>query len=215
MKKALAIYGDGFHAALPLHASIGEALEKAGYAVDAVADLDVPYDRFGEYDLIVISRYGRDDAHFLRTGEERLWLSGGNAQKLEDYVSGGGRLFLHHDAFALYPPDHILCRLAKAVFINHPPIGSMTVQPIDSPFSEGISEFDLADEEYVITFNPEKTTVFAESRSEAHGHAYQGWHHAYGKGHVVVFIPGHNSEVLFNPKVSQYFSNIIKGLEQL
>ena len=213
MKKALAIYGDGFHAALPLHTSIGGALEKQGFAVDAVADLDIPYDRFSDYDLIVISRYGRDDAHFMRTGEERLWLSDENAKKLEDYVLGGGKLFLHHDAFALYPDDHILCKLAKAVFIRHPPIGSMTVHPIDSPFSEGISEFVLQDEEYVITFDPNETEVFAESHSTAHGHAFQGWHHVYGKGRVVVFIPGHNGEVLFNPNISQYFTNIINSFE--
>ena len=216
MKKALAIYGDGFHAALPLHASIGAALEKAGYAADAVADLDIPYDRFSGYDLIVISRYGRDDAHFLRANKERLWLTDENAQKLEDYVSGGGKLFLHHDAFALYPEDHILCKLAKAVFITHPPIDSMTVLPVqpDHPLNRGISEFSLNDEEYVITFDPEESSVFAESFSEEHGHAFQGWHHAYGKGRVVVFIPGHNSDVLFNPSISQYFTNIINCLEQ-
>ena len=147
MKKALAIYGDGFHAVLPLHASMGGALEKAGYDVDAVADLELPYDRFNDYDLIVISRYGRDDAHLLRTGEERLWLSDENAKKLEDYVLGGGNLFLHHDAFALYPGDHILCKLAKAVFITHPPIGLMTVSPVrpEHPLNEGIHAFDLAE----------------------------------------------------------------------
>lgn len=215
MKKALAIYGDGFHAVLPLHASIGGALKKAGYDVDAVADLELPYSLFNDYDLIVISRYGRDDAHFLRTGEERLWLSDENAKKLEDYVLGGGNLFLHHDAFALYPGDHILCKLAKAVFITHPPIGLMTVSPVlpEHPLNEGISAFDLADEEYAITFDPEETEVFAESRSDEYGHAFQGWHHAYGKGRVVVFIPGHNGDVLFNPTVAQYFTNIFNWIE--
>jgi type 1 glutamine amidotransferase len=215
MKKVLAIYGDGFHCALPLHASIGAALEKQGFVVDAVADLDIPYDRFSGYDLIVISRYGRDDAHFLRTKEERLWLTEANAKKLEDYVSGGGKLFLHHDAFALYPEGHVMCKLAKAVFITHPPIGSMTVTPVlsDHPLTRGVSEIALKDEEYVLTFDPEKSTVFAEGHSEEQGRSIQGWHHTYGKGEVVVFIPGHNSEVLFNPTVAQYFDNIIRYMD--
>jgi len=215
MKKALAIYGDGFHATLPLHASIGAALETCNYTVDTVIDFDIPYDHFSDYDLIVISRYGRDDVHFLRAKEERLWLTESNAKKLEDYVFSGGKLFLHHDAFALYPEGHIMCKLAKAVFINHPPIGSMTVVPVltEHPLTKDIPEVTLKDEEYVLTFDPEESTVFAEAHSAEHGRSIQGWHHAYGKGNVVVFIPGHNPEVLFNPTVAQYFNNIIRYLD--
>ena len=215
MKKALAIYGDGFHCTLPLHASIGAALETHNYTVDTVIDFDVPYDRFSAYDLIVISRYGRDDVHFLRTKEERLWLTEANAEKLEAYVAGGGKLFLHHDAFALYPEGHILCKLAKAAFISHPPIGSMTVVPLlsDHLLTKGVSEVTLKDEEYVLTFDSKQSTVFAEAHSLEHGRSIQGWHHAYGKGKVVVFIPGHNSEVLFNPTVAQYFDNIIRYMD--
>ena len=52
-----------------------------------------------------------------------------------------------------------------------------------------------------------KTNVFLENYSETNGRSARGWFHDYGKGKVVVYIPGHDKRVLLNPMVRKGLGN--------
>jgi type 1 glutamine amidotransferase len=221
-KKALAILGDMYHAAAPLYSSIVVKLNNKGYNTDVILDYNVPFDKLSEYDIIVLSRYGYDNArqfreHVFRKPEGRnyFWISPGQEQAIENYVKAGGHLFIHHDGFGYYPRDGGIVRLAKAFFISHPPVIPITVKPTGKipELSAGVEPFIISDEEYKVEMDDSVTKVFMESYSEKNGRSVQGWTHEYGKGKVVVFIPGHDKTSLEHPMVDLCIANIIKWLD--
>jgi hypothetical protein len=220
-KRALAILGDAWHCVAPLDAVIVTKLKKSGYEPLTIIDYAVPFDDFGRYDLIVLSRYAHDDVAFYREREaspprkgRKPWLTPAQEQKFEDYVQAGGRLFLHHDGFGYYAKDGAITRLARSFFIKHPPIVSINVSLTGKmpELTRGVTPFTVADEEYQVVMDESQTSVYLESRSPEHGRAPQAWAHAYGKGKVAVFIPGHSREVLSHDMVQRSIQNVIDWL---
>ena len=221
-KQALLIIGDAHHAAFPIYRTIGKTLERTGYATDIVIDYEVPFRDFSKYDIIVLSRYAYNDLVLSREhqfdfakGSDNLWLTGKQEQAFEDFVNDGGSLFLHHDGIGFYPRNGAIHRLAKAYFLKHPPIGTITVSPTGTlpGITRGIISFQIEDEEFLVEMDESQTHVFIESHSAENGRIAQGWAHKYGKGKVVVFIPGHGKKVLFHPMVEQCVENIIQWLD--
>jgi uncharacterized membrane protein len=164
-----------YHAAAPLYSSIVVKLNNKGYKTDVILDYDVPFDKLSEYDIIVLSRYGYDNArqfreHVFRKPEGRnyYWVTPGQEQAIEDYVKAGGHLFIHHDGFGYYPRDGGIVRLAKAIFISHPPVVPITVKPTGKlpELTAGIKPFIISDEEYKVEMDESATIVFMESFSE-------------------------------------------------
>lgn len=220
-KRALAILGDAWHCVAPLYSSVVATLKTRGYEPSTIIDYAVPFDDFGQYDLMVLSRYAYDDVTHYRErdrhpGRKRppLWLTAAEEQKFEDYVTAGGRLLLHHDGIGFYPKDRAICRLAKALFIRHPPIVSIEISPTGSmpELTRGVTPFTVADEEYQVEMDQTETSVYLESHSPEHGRAPQGWAHPYGQGKVAVFIPGHSGEVQAHPMVRRSLENVIDWL---
>lgn len=218
--KALSIIGDFYHPQYPLYNIIQPWLTEKGYEVLHIADYEIPFNHLDEYELIILSRYGRHDGLFYRSNEstvvETPWLSPEQGELLEQYILAGGRILMHHSSIALCSPESMQCKLAKAFFKGHPAIGSYTMTPIgtEAPLNAGIEEFEVCDEEYQLEMDESQTTIFAESWSQANGRSVQGWHHSYGKGRVVVFAPGHNLDVLTHPGIKTYFENILSFMTQ-
>ena len=158
-KRVLAILGDAYHAVAPLDAALVGRLRKIGYEAVTIMDYSVPWDDFGKYDLIILSREGREYVTYYRerdgnppnNGQAR-WLTPAQEQKFEDYVNAGGRLFLYHDGFGAYPKGNGVSRVAKAYFIRHPAIVSINVSPTGkmTELTQGITPFTVADEEYQV-----------------------------------------------------------------
>jgi type 1 glutamine amidotransferase len=220
-KRALVILGDAYHCVAPLYGALVSNLKRSGYAPVTIIDYSVPFDDFGSYDLIVLSRYAYDDVTFFRERDARparkgraFWLTAEEEQKFEDYVKGGGRLFLHHDGIGFYPKDRAISRLAKAFFIKHPPIVEIEVSPTGTmpEMTEGVTPFKVADEEYQVEMDESRTSVFLESHSPQHGRAPQGWAHTYDEGKVAVLIPGHSHDVLMHPMVRRSIQNVVDWL---
>jgi type 1 glutamine amidotransferase len=220
-KRALAILGDNWHCVAPLDKHIVGKLKTAGYKTDVIIDNDVPFDQLDDYELVLISRYAWDDArryreHAMGTprAKEMRWISSEEENMLEKFVENGGSLFLHHDGIGNYPKGGGINRLSKAFFLNHPPITNITLRPTGkmTHLTEGLEEFTILDEEYNLELDESETEVFLESYSDEHGRYPQGWAHNYGKGKVVVFIPGHGWESLGNPMVEKSISNIVAWL---
>ena len=220
-KRVLAILGDAYHAVAPLDAALVARLRKTGYEAVTIMDYAVPWDDFGKYDLIILSREGREYPTFYRERDgnppnrgEARWLTPAQEQKFEDYANAGGRLFLYHDGFGAYPKGNGVSRVAKAYFIRHPAIVSINVSPTGKmpELTQGITPFTVADEEYQVEMDESQTSVFMESRSPEHGRAAQGWAHAYGKGKVAVLIPGHSPATISHPMIQRCIQNIIDWL---
>ncbi len=222
-KRVLAILGDAYHCVAWRDRALVEPLKRMGYETVTIMDYAVPFDDFDSYDLIVLSRYAYDDVKFYRERDvkpsnrsEILWLTAEQEQKFEDYVTAGGRLFLHHDGIGFYARDGAISRVAKAFFIRHPPIVSIKVSPTGKmpELSRSVTPFTVPDEEYQVEMDESKTSVYLESHSPQHGRSPQAWAHTYGKGKVAVFIPGHSREVLAHKTVRHGIQNVVDWLDK-
>ncbi|MCL5744428.1 MAG: ThuA domain-containing protein [Acidobacteria bacterium] len=222
-KRALAIFGDAWHCVAPLDQYLVAKLRTSGYVPVTIMDYNVPFDEFGKFDLIVMSRYGNDDVTFYRERDvdpskkkRTPWLTAAQEQKFEDYVNGGGRLFFHHDGFTQYPKGRAISRLAKAVFIKHPPAASCQVKPTDKMpmLTRGLQPFTITDEEFQVEMDESQTSVYLEGHSPQNGRTAQAWAHPYGKGKVAVFIPGHDRAVLSHEMVQRGIQNVIDWLKE-
>ncbi|MEK7406448.1 MAG: ThuA domain-containing protein [Acidobacteriota bacterium] len=221
-KRVLAILGDAYHAVAPLDAALVARLRKAGWEAVTIMDYAVPWEDFGQFDLIILSREGREYVRFYRERDTNpaanrrdvSWLTPAQELKFEDYVNAGGRLFLYHDGFGNYPKGGGVSRVARAWFIRHPAIVNIQVTPTGKmpELTDGVTPFTVADEEYQVEMDESQTSVFMESRSPEHGRAAQGWAHSYGKGKVAVFIPGHSPATITHPMVQRCVQNIIGWL---
>jgi hypothetical protein len=220
-KRVLAILGDAYHAVAPLDNALVGRLRKAGWEGVTIMDYSVPWDDFSKFDLIILSREGREYIRYFRErdtapspGPRPRWLTPAQEQKFEDYVMAGGRLFLYHDGFGDYPKGNGVSRVARAAFIRHPPIVQIRVTSTGKmpELTEGVEPFTVADEEYQVEMDESKTNVFIESRSPEHGRHAQGWAHTYGKGKVAVFIPGHSPATINHPMVQRVIQNVTAWL---
>jgi hypothetical protein len=219
-KRVLAIVGDAYHAPAYLDGALVGGLRKSGWEAVTIIDYDVPWDDFSKYDLIILSREAHEYVKYFRDRDVRpskgraLWITPQQEQKFEDYVNAGGRLFLYHDGFGFYPKGGAVSRAAKAFFIRHPAIVSINVKPTGKmpELTQGITPFTVADEEYEVEMDESQTSVFLESHSPEHGRFAQAWAHPYGKGKVVVFIPGHGRDTISHPMVQRSVQNILAWL---
>lgn len=218
MKKALAILGDAWHAPSVIRRAIGSKLEDRGYSVDYVIDYDVPFDNLNDYDIIVLSRYAIDDHKRYKSKDDtvELWLTPEQEEKIEIFVSNGGKMFFHHDGISYYKKGNGISNVVKAFRIKHPPICSIRVSPVGDyeELNKGIEPYSIDDEEYYLEIDENQTNVFMESYSETNGRFIQGWFHDYGKGKVIVFIPGHDNSVFRHPMVEGSLNNIADWLTQ-
>jgi hypothetical protein len=222
-KRVLAILGDAYHRVAPLDRALISGLREQGWKAVVIMDYNVPWDDFASYDLIVMSREGREYVEYFRTRdthpqpEERAyWLTPEQEQKFEDYVNAGGRLFLYHDGFGNYECGNGVSRVARSCFIRHPAIVPITVSTTGKmpELAEGISTFEVADEEYEVEMDESQTAVFLESHSPQHGRAPQAWAHSYGQGRVAILIPGHNIETQNHPMIALAIQNILGWLTE-
>lgn len=220
-KRVLAILGDAYHAPAYLDAALVGRLRKAGWQAETVIDYAVPWDEFANYDLIILSREGREYIRYYRERDadppnrgEARWLTPAQEDRFEQYVLGGGRLFLYHDGFGAYPKGNGVSRVARAYFIRHPAIVKIQVRPTGKmpELTQGVLPFEVADEEYEVEMDENQTSVFLESTSPEHGRHAQGWAHTYGKGKVAVLIPGHSQATISHPMIQRSIQNCLDWL---
>ncbi|MCL6545213.1 MAG: ThuA domain-containing protein [Bryobacteraceae bacterium] len=220
-RRVLAILGDAYHAPAYLDAALVGRLRKAGWQAETVIDYDVPWNEFGGYDLIILSREGREYVRYYRERDadppnrgEARWLTPAQEDRFEEYVQAGGRLFLYHDGFGAYPKGNGVSRVARAYFIRHPPIVPIQVKLTGKmpELTQGVTPFEVADEEYEVEMDENQTSVFLESTSPEHGRHAQGWAHSYSKGKVAVLIPGHSVATINHPMIQRCIQNCLDWL---
>lgn len=219
-KRVLAILGDAYHSVAPLDRALVVPLRKRGWQAVTIMDYNVPWDDFSSYDLIILSREGREYIQYYRnrdlkpSKERPRWLTPAQQEKFVEYAEAGGRLFLFHDGFGDYPKGGGVSRVARSYFIRHPARVRIHVTPTGKmpELTAGVTPFYVVDEEYEVEMDESQTSVFIESHSPEHGRAAQGWAHTYGKGKVAVFIPGHFPATIAHPMVQRSIENITNWL---
>ncbi|MBI4877536.1 MAG: hypothetical protein HY822_23140, partial [Acidobacteria bacterium] len=65
-KRVLAILGDAYHSVAPLDAALVGRLRKAGWEAVTIMDYAVPWEDFGKFDLIVLSREGHEYVTYFK-----------------------------------------------------------------------------------------------------------------------------------------------------
>lgn len=221
-KRVLAILGDAYHCVAPLDRALVGGLRKDGWLAVTIMDYGVPWDDLRRYDLVILSREGREYIQYFRDRDANpavekdraYWATPGQEQKIEEYVAAGGRLFLFHDGFGNYAKGRGVSRAARSYFIRHPAIVEINVSPTGKmpELTKGVTPFTVADEEYEVEMDESQTSVFLESHSPQHGRHAQGWAHTYGQGKVAVLIPGHNTATIFHPMIERLTANILGWL---
>ncbi len=220
-KRVLAILGDPWHAVAPIHRAILGGLIEEGWQAVTILNYDVPWDRLDQFDLVLMSRNGvhhvdmyLDNGVFPEDEELTYWLTAEQEEKLVDYVNGGAPLLLFHDEFGHYKCGNGVSRLAKSCFITHPPRVEITVTPtgLMPELSEGITPFNIVDEEYEVIMDESETSVYLESHSPEHGRFAQAWAHPFGEGKVGVLIPGHDEAAITHPMVDRAINNMLDWL---
>lgn len=216
-KRVLAILGDAWHRVAPLDQALVSGLREEGWEAVVIMDYNVPWDDFDSYDLIIMSREGREYVRYYRERDTNpsvadgraYWLTPAQEQKFEDYVNAGGRLFLYHDGFGNYECGNGVSRVARSCFLRHPPIVEIQVSPTGAmpELEAGITPFTVSDEEYEVEMDESLTNVFLESHSPEHGRAPQAWAHTYGEGKVAVLIPGHEMTTINHPMIRLAMQN--------
>ncbi len=221
-KRVLAILGDGWHRVAPLDRHLVGKLRDAGWEAVVIMDYDVPWETFGGYDLIILSREGHEFVEYYRhrdthpDRERGYWLTREESLKFVEYVEAGGRMLLYHDGFGNYPCDYGPAIVARSCFIRHPKIVEITVTPTGAmpELTEGVTPFVVADEEYEVDMDEAETSVFLESHSPEHGRSPQGWAHTFGEGKVVVLIPGHRMATIEHPLINRIVQNAFDWLTE-
>jgi hypothetical protein len=222
--RVLAILGDAWHRVAPLDRSLVGSLREKGWEAVVIMDYDVPWDEFDTFDLIILSREGREYVEYYKdrdvnpdADERAFWLTKEQSLKFVEYVNAGGRMLLYHDGFGNHPCDYGPAIVARACFIRHPAIVEISVTTTGKMphLTEGVeSPFIVADEEYELEMDESQTSVFLESHSPQHGRAPQGWAHTFGEGRVAVLIPGHRMDTITHPMIGRLVQNILNWLTE-
>jgi len=219
----LGILGDAYHPAAYLHRDVlGVLIEEGWQAVTIMDYINIPWDDFEKFDLIVLCRHGLNNIDMFAVrggqgypdGEWEFWLTAEQEQLFVDYVENGGRMLIYHDGFGHYECGRGITQLAKSCFITHPPRNNITVSPtgIMPELAEGITPFEIFEEEFQVEMDESETNVFLESHSPENGRHAQAWAHSFGEGKVAVMIPGHDHSVMSHPMVQQAIQNIFGWL---
>lgn len=209
MKKALALVGDFYHPAEYLTESLETILRERYSLIIKENYQDIPWNELEDYDVFILAASGK-----LRPEEtDEIWISAGQEELIEKFVSNGGKLLVLHCGLADFSTEGVLRKVVKGHFLEHPEEHpEITIKPVDNQLIsiEGIEEFEIVDELYFVDVDLEDTTIFLEAASEEYGTAIAGWAHRYGEGKVYCLTPGHTLRVFQQEMMKKL---ILKGVE--
>ncbi len=204
-----ALVGDFYHEAGPLRTALEAAAKGQGCTIDFFADPAAgPWDRLSQYSLLVMAREGR----IAPRESNAVWNTERHERAIAGFVAAGGGLVGLHAGLA-YPHKGIYGQTLHGSFAYHPeehPV--FRVRPLDAGhvLLDGFQEFAVRDEMYFIRVDSTQTTRLLEVAAPDYGSSTAAWAHAYGKGRVFCFTPGHYSEVLADPA---YLRFLARGIQ--
>jgi len=205
-----ALVGDFYHEAASMRAALEAAAQGPGCSIDFFADPAAgPWDRLSQYSLLVMAREGR----IAPRESNAVWNTETHERAIADFVAAGGGLAGLHAGLASYGHTGIYGQTLHGSFMIHPEEHpQFQVRPLGTPhvLLEGFQEFSLRDEMYFVRVDSAQTTRLLEVTAPDYGSSTAAWAHAYGKGRVFCFTPGHRNEVLKDPS---YLRFLARGIQ--
>lgn len=186
--KALVLVGGSYHdepgAREELLAALGAYADAELTLTDDASSLSAS--RLSEFDVVVV----------YTTGGK---LSDSEEQALAEFVRGGKGLFGLHGAAASFKENRLFHEVLGSTFVEHPPLGevSVEVRHPSHPITAGVPDFSVADELYILDYDPEEIELLTTARlgpsEEAQLSAYT---RALGAGRVFYLGLGHDARCL-------------------
>lgn len=207
--KALALISDRNHDPAHLEAGLSRAFAKAG--IDARFAFDVralTAENLKAVRLFVILRDGVNWP-IAFDGPSSVWMTPAQEKALTDFVDGGGGVLVLHNAMGLYPEGGPYLKLAGGTYQGHGPLERFRVNVINKthPITNGVADFEVADEQHTPTPDKAKVELLLESRSDEGTIGAAGWCYTSGQGRVCYLANGHTREAQFHPEFQKLLRN--------
>lgn len=204
--KALCIIGDRVHYPAHTEEGLARAFDLAG--VDARIAFDpraLSAKNLAQVQLFVILRDGtiwpenmKDQAH---------WLQEEQVNALRDFISAGGGFLALHNSTALWRDDYV--ELLGGKYDGHGPLERFRVRVTDRehPITQGITDFEVADEQHWPIVDRARVHIFLENVKEDGKIGAAGFEHQLGKGRICYLANGHTRESMEHPMVQKLMAN--------
>ena len=176
-------------------------LKDAGFSnVTLTDDRSTITGDLNEYDLLILSM----TVYKLSPAEEEAIVS---------FVDGGKRLFGIHSVTVVDPGNEEYIKMMGGRFTTHSPHHEFTVKVADPghPIVEGMKDFKITDELYVLDRTPSAASVLLTAFWDDHAQPIL-YLRAHGKGKVLYNALGHDQAAYENPSFEKI---IIQGVSWL
>jgi type 1 glutamine amidotransferase len=184
--KTLLLTGGPIHNAQAIGDIVQDFMEKSGHfeLTRVHEDLDALLPaRIAPYKLVVF---------FWTLGE----LTDQQRAGLLNHVAAGNGFTTFHSGADSFRTDPQYRALVGGYFVTHPAYRTyqVSVTKVDSPITQGITEFMITDEQYILNYEP-SVTVLANSLHEG-GLMPVVWTKSHGQGRVFYSALGHDTRAV-------------------
>ena len=206
---AILLAGDRYHRAEEAFAGVGPALEAAGLTVDYTTDFaSLDAEKLAGKKLLCILRDGMEWPGGVEKPYQ-VWMRPDQEEAIERFVASGGAFLPLHNAGWAYPWRNGYRRVMGGYYQWHPPVQPfdvLVVQP-EHPITEGVTDYEITDEQHFIWFDPDRVTLLLKSQGKDGRESAAGWAYTYGAGRVAYLANGHTLDILRHPMVQRLLHN--------
>lgn len=206
---AILLGGDRYHHAEDAFAGVGPALEAAGLTVDYTTDFaSLDAEKLAGKKLLCILRDGMEWPGGVEKPYQ-VWMRPDQEEAIERFVASGGAFLPLHNAGWAYPWRNGYRRVMGGYYQWHPPVQPFDVLVVhpEHAITEGVTDYEITDEQHFIWFDPDRVTLLLKSRGKDGRESAAGWAYTYGEGRVVYLANGHTLDILRHPMVQRLLHN--------
>jgi len=214
MADAVMLAGDRYHPAEDAFKGVGPILEKAGLTVDFTSDFaSIDAGKLAGKKLLVFHRDGME----WPNGNEAdpvVWMQPHQEDAIESFVQNGGAFLALHNSGWRYPWQGAYRRVLGGYYQFHPPLQPFDVYVVDPkhPITKGVTDYEIADEQHFIWFDPDTVHLVTRSRGKDGRESAAGFAHEYGRGRVAYLGHGHRLHILQHPMAQKLMANAVNWL---
>ena len=186
MSDTVFLAGDQYHKAEEAHAGVGPVLEASGLDVHFTTDFaSIDESLLVGKKLLIFHRDGMEwpNGH---EGKPEAWMKPHQEEAIENFVLGGGSFLALHNSGWAYPWQGGYRRTLGGYFQFHPPLQPFKVHVVNSdhPIMDGITDYEIEDEQHFIWFDNDRVTLLLRSQGTDGRESAAGWAYEYGQGRV-------------------------------
>lgn len=214
MTDTVMLAGDRYHPAEDAFTGVGKVLNAAGLDTHFTSDFaSIDSDLLNGKKLLVFHRDGMEwpDGHDAKPAR---WMQPHQEEAIENFVLEGGSFLVLHNSAWNYPWDGPYRRTVAGYYQDHPPYKKFSVKVVNTehPIMQGVTDYEIEDEQHFIWFDPDRVTLLTTSRGDDGRESAAGFCHEYGKGRVAYLGHGHRLVVLEQPPAQKLMTNAVNWL---